>query len=79
MESMKWLTELVEGSHSSLEILPIPCLCEFLMAGYQEKMASGGLGGEAGDSDSLSHRTHYKRKKSAKDKVRFSLFDTQAY
>ncbi len=69
MESMKWLTDLVEGSHSSLEVLPVPCLCEFLMAGYQDKSGGGG-GLDSGESDSLSHRTHYKRKKSAKDKVR---------
>ena len=68
MESMKWLTDLVEGSHSSLEVLPVPCLCEFLMAGYQDKSGGGG-GLDSGESDSLSHRTHYKRKKSAKDKV----------
>ncbi len=68
MESMKWLTDLVEASHSSLEVLPVPCLCEFLMAGYQDKSGGGG-GLDSGESDSLSHRTHYKRKKSAKDKV----------
>ena len=69
---MKWLNDLVEASHSSLEVLPVPCLCEFLMAGYQDR-TSGGGGADTGDSDSLSHRTHYKRKKSAKDKVRLCV------
>ncbi len=68
MESMKWLTDLVEASHSSLDILPVPCLCEFLMAGYQAN--SGGGLADTGDPDSLTHRTQYKRKKSAKEKVR---------
>ena len=39
------------------------------MAGYQDRTSGGGVA-DTGDSDSLSHRTHYKRKKSAKDKVR---------
>ena len=68
LESMKWLTELVESSHSSLEVLPVPCLCEFLMASHQDQM-SGGHAARDGDGDSTSHRAHYKRKKSAKDKV----------
>ena len=62
---MKWLTDLVESSHSSLEVLPTPCLCEFLMASYQEQ---GGAVGE-GEVDSASHRAQYKRKRSAKEKV----------
>ena len=65
LESMKWLTELVESSHSSVEALPVPCLCEFLMAGYQDK---GGAPAEH-EADPSSHRAQYKRKKSAKEKV----------
>ena len=62
---MKWLTELVESSHSSVEALPVPCLCEFLMAGYQDK---GGAPAEP-EADPSSHRAQYKRKKTAKEKV----------
>ena len=65
LESMKWLTELVESSHSSMEALPVPCLCEFLMAGYQDK---GGVPTES-EADLSSHRGQYKRKKSVKEKV----------
>ncbi len=63
---MKWLTELVESSQSSLDILPTPCLCEFLMASYQKQVQTPV---EATDTDPSSHRAQYKRKKSAKEKV----------
>ena len=65
---MKWLSELVESSHSSLEVLPVPCLCEFLMASYQDQLSGGHSAGD-GDTDPSSHRAHYKRKKNIKDKV----------
>lgn len=68
-ESMKWLTDLVESSNSSMEVLPVPCLCEFLMASYQDQL-TGSLGGSAEtEADPNSHRSQYKRKRSAKDKV----------
>lgn len=63
---MKWLTELMESSHSSLEVLPVPCLCEFLMASYKEQGDSRLPEMEA---DPSSHRAHYKRRKTAYDKV----------
>ncbi len=63
---MKWLTELVESSQSSLEALPTPCLCEFLMASYQKQVLAPV---EPPDTDPSSHRAQYKRKKSAKEKV----------
>jgi len=28
---MPWLAELVEASEGSLEVLPVQCLCEFLL------------------------------------------------
>ena len=30
-QSMPWLAELVESSEGSLDILPVQCLCEFLL------------------------------------------------
>lgn len=30
-QSMSWLAELVESSEGSLEVLPVQCLCEFLL------------------------------------------------
>lgn len=68
VESMKWLSELVESSHSSLEVLPVPCLCEFLMASYQDQMSGGHAAAES-EADPSSHRAHYKRKRNVKDKV----------
>ena len=68
LESMKWLSDLVESSHSSLEVLPVPCLCEFLIASYQDQLSGGHVAGE-GETDPSSHRAHYKRKKTVKDKV----------
>ena len=64
---MKWLTELMESSQSSLEVLPVPCLCEFLMSSYKEQ--GEGVVGEA-DTDPSSHRPRYKRRKTAHDKAR---------
>ena len=68
LESMKWLTDLVESSHSSMEVLPVPCLCEFLMASYQDQLV-GAPGSTTDEMDPNSHRSHYKRKRTAKDKV----------
>lgn len=78
LESMKWLTDLVESSHSSMEVLPVPCLCEFLLGSYQDQL-SGSLGSSAeGDIDPSSHRSHYKRKRSNKDKVNRDTMYTYA-
>eukprot|EP00731_Ephydatia_muelleri_P029324 Em0020g968a len=64
-ESIKWLTDLVETNHSSLEVLPVPCLCEFLISSYEEQ---GGIGVEP-DTDPASHKAQFKRKKTTKENV----------
>lgn len=66
-KAMNWLKELVEGSQSSLDVLPVSCLCEFLIMGYQERTSGSDtqLSEEAGSS----HRTQFKRKHRGKDKV----------
>ena len=33
--SMSWLSELVKNSENSFELLPVPCLCEFLLQDIQ--------------------------------------------
>ena len=33
---MPWLAELVESSEGSLDVLPIQCLCEFLLTSSDE-------------------------------------------
>lgn len=35
---MPWLAELVESSEGSLEVLPVQCLCEFLLHDPQESI-----------------------------------------
>ncbi|ELT96897.1 hypothetical protein CAPTEDRAFT_224526 [Capitella teleta] len=35
-QSMPWLAELVEANDSSLDVLPVQCLCEFLLHGDPE-------------------------------------------
>lgn len=35
-EAMPWLAELVESSEGSLDVLPIQCLCEFLLTSTDE-------------------------------------------
>lgn len=37
---MPWLAELVESSEGSLDVLPIQCLCEFLLTGSDESSAA---------------------------------------
>ena len=64
-KAMNWLKELVEDSQSSLDVLPVSCLCEFLIMGYQER----GVVSEAGDEAGPSHRSHFKRKHRGKEKV----------
>jgi integrator complex subunit 1 len=62
-QAMSWLRNLIEGQESSLDILPIPCLCEFLITSYQEK-------GTHNTSDNeTSHRAQFKRKQRAKGKI----------
>ena len=34
-KSMSWLSELVKSSENSFELLPVPCLCEFLLQDIQ--------------------------------------------
>jgi len=36
---MPWLAELVEASEGSLDVLPVQCLCEFLLHETQEQPA----------------------------------------
>ena len=57
---MIWLSELVESSQESIEALPVPCLCEFLLANQnQDKEQDGGE-----DHPELSgHLDKYKKRK----------------
>jgi integrator complex subunit 1 len=65
-QSMIWLSELVESSQESVEALPVPCLCEFLLANQnQEKEQDGG----EDHQDQLGHLEKYKKKRTTKVKL----------
>ncbi|XP_019853906.1 PREDICTED: integrator complex subunit 1-like [Amphimedon queenslandica] len=72
-KAMSWLRDLIDGSHSSLDVLPVPCLCEFLITSYQEKRSLGSSAKHDGsDADGAgSHRTHFKRRQRTKEKVHY--------
>ncbi|XP_014664125.1 PREDICTED: integrator complex subunit 1-like [Priapulus caudatus] len=57
--SMPWLVELVQASESSLEVLPVQCLCEFLLHDVTE---------EADDVDEAKVEKAHKEKKQLKQK-----------
>lgn len=71
-KAMNWLKELVEGSQSSFDVLPVSCLCEFLIMGYQEKseVVAEETGGSSGGAGGSAHRIQFKRKHRGKEKVR---------
>ena len=58
---MRWLSELVESSEDSLEALPIPCLCEFLLANQNAERDQDGSSDE--NAESSSHREKYRKPK----------------
>ena len=54
---MPWLAELVESSESSLDVLPVQCLCEFLLHDVPAEGSSSAL-----EDDDESKAERYKRK-----------------
>ena len=40
-ESMPWLANLVDGSDESLNLLPVQCLCEFLLLMQNPNQTTG--------------------------------------
>ena len=54
---MPWLAELVESSESSLDVLPVQCLCEFLLHDVPAEGSSSLL-----EDDDESKAEKYKRK-----------------
>lgn len=37
-KAIPWLSDLVESSEGSLEVLPVQCLCEFLLMGSRDSI-----------------------------------------
>ncbi|KAI0240995.1 Integrator complex subunit 1 [Lamellibrachia satsuma] len=56
-QAMPWLAELVESSESSLDVLPVQCLCEFLLHDVPVEGSSSPL-----EDDDESKAEKYKRK-----------------
>lgn len=74
---MSWLRNLIDGSQSSLDVLPVPCLCEFLLNSYQEKGSNGEVGDPtSSEHESSSHRATFKRKQRIKEKVKVYCVDS---
>ncbi len=71
-KAMNWLKELVEGSQSSLDVLPVSCLCEFLIMGYQERNVNSDT--MTAEDSGPSHRSQFKRKHRVKEKVSIVYF-----
>ncbi|XP_030834653.1 integrator complex subunit 1-like [Strongylocentrotus purpuratus] len=49
-QSMPWLAELVNSAEGSLDVLPVQCLCEFLINQEADKDGGGSDGGESSSS-----------------------------
>lgn len=52
---MPWLAELVESSEGSLDVLPVQCLCEFLLQETQDVVREGQ------DDDTIKFEKHKKK------------------
>jgi len=63
---MKWLSDLIENNTSSLEMLPVPCLCELFMI---QCHTGGSHDPDNNTEQQAAHRMHYKRKKTTNEKV----------
>ncbi|XP_048256851.1 integrator complex subunit 1-like [Haliotis rufescens] len=60
-QSMPWLAELVESSEGSLDVLPIQCLCEFLLHEPPESS-------DTGDSDVIKAEKYRRKEKLKKQR-----------
>ncbi|XP_052516865.1 integrator complex subunit 1 [Budorcas taxicolor] len=63
-QSMPWLADLVQSSEGSLDVLPVQCLCEFLLHDAAAEPASGG---EEDEGESRERRAR-KRQRQQKQK-----------
>ena len=53
---MPWLADLVQSSEGSLDVLPVQCLCEFLLHDAADEPASGG---EEEEGESKEQKARY--------------------
>jgi len=50
-KSMPWLADLVESNDSSLDVLPVQCLCEFLLHDVPSDVSSPATGEDSSQVD----------------------------
>ncbi|XP_004705938.1 integrator complex subunit 1, partial [Echinops telfairi] len=60
-QSMPWLADLVQSSEGSLDVLPVQCLCEFLL--HDSAAAASGEDEEDGESKEQRARRRQRRQK----------------
>lgn len=63
-QSMPWLADLVQSSEGSLDVLPVQCLCEFLL----HDAADGGASGEEEEEGESKERKARKRQRQQKQR-----------
>lgn len=69
-QSMPWLAELVESSEGSLDVLPVQCLCEFLLHETQDVTKEGQ------DDEAIKFEKHKKKQKMKKQQQLLSRLQT---
>ncbi|XP_060583813.1 integrator complex subunit 1-like [Ruditapes philippinarum] len=69
-QSMPWLAELVESSEGSLDVLPVQCLCEFLLHETQDVVKDGQ------DDESVKFEKHKRKQKMKKQQQLLSRLQT---
>ncbi|XP_063961921.1 integrator complex subunit 1-like [Lytechinus pictus] len=71
-QSMPWLAELVNSAEGSLDVLPVQCLCEFLINQEADKDSGGSDGGES--SSSSKQKVH--KQEQLLTRLQSLVFDT---
>ncbi|XP_006889666.1 PREDICTED: integrator complex subunit 1 [Elephantulus edwardii] len=63
-QSMPWLADLVQSSEGSLDVLPVQCLCEFLLhdAAAAEATAAEASGEDEGDGESKEQKARKRQR-----------------
>jgi len=69
---MPWLADLVESNDSSLDVLPVQCLCEFLLHDAPSDVSASAA------SDNVSQVERHKKQVSSGDYVLLLFIDIYA-
>ncbi|XP_015974610.2 integrator complex subunit 1 isoform X3 [Rousettus aegyptiacus] len=71
-QSMPWLADLVQSSEGSLDVLPVQCLCEFLLHDAATDAASGG---EEDEGESKEQRARKRQRQQKQQQLLGRLQD----